>query len=255
MPDAKPWYKRPLTVIGAVFGGLTALLVLFLIGETIYYFVMFKTGKLKPAEPYRSQVLRASLTEAMKNTPVSADQMKRLESGDNPTLGNPDAKLRIVEFVDYDCPLTKQMAPIVREYMKENADSAYLVIRDYPSVELHPNAQLSAIAARCVIEQNESLYWDYYDWLFANQGSHSVDSLTAGAGMLGLDVYKFGDCLDKRTGWSQIQQGLTDGFAFGVTGTPTFFFNGRVIPGGAMSAEFFKLLADETRTLAEGGQR
>jgi len=253
MPDEKPWYKRPLPVIGALLGGFVLILLLVLIGETVYYIFMFKTGKLKPAEPYSSQVLRASLAEAMKNTPVSAEQMKRLESGENPTFGNPEAKLRIVEFLDYDCVYSKEMAEIVREYAKANSQNVYLVIRDYPSAELHPNAEISAIAARCVMAQNKDLYWDYHDWLFANQGSHSVDSLTAGAGMLGLDVYKFGDCLEKRTGWTQVQQGLSDGLAFGVTGTPTFFFNGRMIPG-SMSADFFRQVADETLRRAENGQ-
>lgn len=250
MSDPKAWYKRPWLVVGAVVGALIAALVLFFVAETVYFMYMFKTGKMKPADRYVSQALRQSIAEAMKNTPVTVDQMKRLESGDNPTLGNPEAKLRIVQFVDFDCPYTKQMAEIVKGYVERNAETSYLVIRDYPMAELHPNAEISAIAARCIRSMDPSLYWPYHDWLFANQGSHSVDALLAGAAGLGIDSFKFSACLEKRTGWTQIQQGIIDGQAFGVTGTPTYYFNGRLIQG-AMSEDFFQALADETRAQTE----
>jgi protein-disulfide isomerase len=246
MPDAKSWYKHPLMVIGAVLGGLISLLVLFFIGETIYFMIVFKLGKQKPAEPYESQALHASIANIFNQNKAPIEQMRRLEGKGNPTLGNASATVHIVEFIDYDCPNCLEMAPIIRSYMKDHAGDAYLVIRDYPATELHPYALDAAVAARCVLTQGQDLYWKFHDWLFDNQGNRSADALTAGAGLVGADTQLFSDCFKKRSVISDIELGLTDGAAFGIAGTPTFFFNGVKIEGRMME-EVFKVMVDEAR--------
>jgi protein-disulfide isomerase len=250
MIETKPWYKRPFLVAGSLLGGLVALIILFLIGETIYFMIQYKQGKLKPVEDYRSQALRASLAEAFKNHKSTPEELRRLEGKDNPALGNPDAKVRIVEFVDYDCPYCQRMASVVRDYLKLHPHDVYLVLRDFPSTELHPYAEDSAVAARCVLAQGQDQYWRYHDWLFANAGSRSSEALSAGALSSGADIQEFMRCFEARAGWQEIQLGLADGIAFGVSGTPTFFFNGAKM-AGAMEKDFFEVMVDEARKRAE----
>lgn len=253
MSDIKPWYKRPLPLAAALLGGLVALLVLFLIGETVYFIFMFKTGKRQPAEPYQSTALRANIAAVFSKTDAKPEELRRLEGVGNPALGNPAAKVRIVEFADFDCPYSKQMAPILREYLRGHASEVYLVIRDFPATEIHPTSEDAAVAARCVLAQGQDLYWRYHDWLYENQGSRTPQELTAGAGAAGADINAFGDCLKKRSGWQDIQLGLTDAVAFGVVGTPTFFFNGAMMPE-AMEKDFFEIMVDEARKKAESAK-
>jgi protein-disulfide isomerase len=250
MTETKPWYKRPFLVAGALLGGLVVLIILFLLGLTVYYMFQYKQGELKPVEDYRSQALRASLAEAFKNHKSNPEELKRLEGKGNPELGNPDAKVRIVEFVDYDCPYCQRMAPIIRDYLKRHPNDVYLVLRDFPSTELHPYAEDSAVAARCVLAQGQDKYWKFHDWLFDNVGSRSSEALSAGALSSGADIQEFMSCFKQRMGWQEIQLGLTDGVAFGVSGTPTFFFNGAKL-AGAMEKDFFDVMVDEARKKAE----
>ena len=69
--------------------------------------------------------------------------------------------------------------------MRKHAQDAYFILRDFPIVELHPESERVAVAARCVYEQhNQDRYWQYHDRLFASQERHTPDDLKAYAAPL-----------------------------------------------------------------------
>ncbi len=153
---------------------------------------------------------------------------------DDPVKGNKNAPVTIIEFSDYQCPFCKRFyddtyKKIVENYIKTG--KVKLVYRDFP-LDFHENAQKAAEAAECARDQGgDEVYFKMHDKLFENQQSLDVTSLKKYASELGLDQIKFSLCLDSGTKESEIKKDLEDGVKAGVTGTPTFFINGKEISG------------------------
>lgn len=150
---------------------------------------------------------------------------------DDPALGPADAKVTVVEFADYQCPFCRQAFPTFRQLMNKFGDRVRFQIRDYPVIELHPDAENAAEAAECAWEQGADHYWAYHDRLYLNQSALSVASLKAYATTVGLDRQQFDDCLDGGAKSSEVEADYVAGLAAGVRGTPTFFVNQRRIEG------------------------
>jgi protein-disulfide isomerase len=147
-------------------------------------------------------------------------------------LGNPNAPVKIVEFSDFECPYCAQFAtqawPQIRQVFVESG-RVYWVFKDFPLDQLHPSARLAAQAAHCAGEQDA--YWEMHDALFQQQASWSGsanpgDNFKALAGQLSLNQSDFDDCLDSGRHASTVAANVAVGQAAGMSGTPTFFFNG-----------------------------
>jgi protein-disulfide isomerase len=147
-------------------------------------------------------------------------------------LGDPDAPIKIVEFSDFQCPYCARFAvdawPQIRQTFVESG-RVYWVFKDYPLDQIHPYARLAAQAAHCAGEQ--LAYWEMHDELFEQQAgwtesSSPGDDFKEIAGQLGLDQGAFGECLDSGRHATTVTNNVTEGQAAGMSGTPTFFFNG-----------------------------
>jgi protein-disulfide isomerase len=159
-----------------------------------------------------------------------------------PTRGAADAVVTIVEFSDYECGYCKRAHPVVEKIMAEFGDRVRFVYRDYPLDNLHPKARPAAVAARCAGDQEK--YWDYNKHIMENAGSLDRTNLVTRAEALGLDMNLFNTCLDSGKYDAAIETALVDGAALGVTGTPTFFINGRMMVGIA-PYELMKTIIEE----------
>jgi protein-disulfide isomerase len=115
---------------------------------------------------------------------------------------------------------------------------------------MHNNAMKASEAAQCANEQNK--FWQFHDALFEDQSKLDVPSLKATAAKLELDTNKFNDCLDHDKYQAAVQKDLSEATAAGVTGTPAFFINGRVL-SGAQPPEAFEEIIDEE--LTHSGQK
>jgi protein-disulfide isomerase len=128
----------------------------------------------------------------------------------------------------------------VQEVMKTYGDKVRLVHRDFP-LPFHPQARPAAEAARCAEAQGK--FWEYHSKLFASQDL-STEKLQALATEVGLDRAKFDACVSKQQFNEGIDKDVADGTDAGVTGTPAFFINGRML-SGAQPFEKFKEVIDE----------
>ena len=170
---------------------------------------------------------------------------------DDPVLGSPNAKVLMIEFGDYQCPscrmFWKEVEPrLKKEYI--DTGKVKLVFRDFPIVQIHPEALLASMAVDCAGEQDK--YWQYHDKVFREQYNKGDDLVRFKAADLkkwatdtGLDQPKFDQCLDSEKYKSEVLKDKADGDAVSVQGTPTFFINGHVI-GGAQAYPAFKNLID-----------
>jgi protein-disulfide isomerase len=137
---------------------------------------------------------------------------------------------------------------VLGQVLAEFKDRARLVYKDFP-LPFHAGARPAAEAARCAGDQGQ--FWPYHDLLFLAQPAFSRDDLAGYAERLKLDRGAFVACLDGGTHRDAVSADLAEGRALGVTGTPTFFVNGRKLVG-AQPLEVFReaieqALADAAR--------
>jgi Na+/H+ antiporter NhaA len=138
--------------------------------------------------------------------------------------GPEDAPVTLVEYGDFECPYCGQAESIIRELLADFGDLRY-VWRHLPLQDVHPHAQLAAEAAEAADAQGR--FWDMYDRLLSHQDELTVKGLMSHADALGLDVDRFQTHLRKRKGADRIAEDVESADQSGVSGTPTFFVNGR----------------------------
>jgi protein-disulfide isomerase len=184
-------------------------------------------------------VAAAPAAEAAQPTPA-AQRIVHVETDGRPARGPADAPVVIVEFTDYGCPFCRRhVDSTLTPLLEANAGRVRYVVRNYPIPSLHPQSILAAQAAECAHDQGH--FWAYHDALF-RAASHDPTTLKRIAAELGLDARRFGRCLDRGEKAALVERDMRDGAAAGVTGTPTFFVNGRTIEGFVPVAAFNTLI-------------
>ena len=161
--------------------------------------------------------------------------------GDDPTFGPDNADITIVMFEDFECPFCGKAFPTINAMREQFGDSVRFVYRDFPLTSIHANAQKAAEAGQCAYAQGK--FWEYHDLLFKNQTKLSVDNLKIYASTLGLNTSQFNACLDTGEYADEVQQDFEDGVRAGVSGTPTFFFNGNPVKGVLTQNAFVQIIS------------
>jgi protein-disulfide isomerase len=164
-----------------------------------------------------------------------------MDAAGRPVRGPATAPVEIIEFSDFECPYCLKSVPIVAEVLKTYGDKVRLVYRHFP-LPNHPNARPAAEASLCAAEQDQ--FWAFHDRLFENQSRLTVPDLKQHAAALGLDAAKFNACVDERKYRAEVDRDIAAAQEAGVTGTPAFFVNGRLL-GGAQPFEAFQKVIDD----------
>jgi Na+/H+ antiporter NhaA len=138
--------------------------------------------------------------------------------------GPREAPVTIVEYGDFECPYCGQAEDVVRELLADFGDVRY-VWRHLSLNDVHPNAQLAAEAAEAAARQGK--FWEMHDLLFEHQDALQPKYLMRYAAALGLDLERFRDDLHEHVGAARIAEDVDSADLSGVSGTPTFFINGR----------------------------
>ena len=162
--------------------------------------------------------------------------------GEDPVKGPATAPVTIVEFSDFQCPYCARVTPTLKQIEEKYGDKVRVVFRDFPLVQIHKDAAKAAEAGECAHEQGK--FWEMHDRLFADQSKLQVEALKQKATEIGLDAEKFNQCLDSSKYAAEVQKDVDEGARYGVTGTPAFFINGRML-GGAQPVEAFMQVIDE----------
>ncbi len=147
-----------------------------------------------------------------------------------PATGPENAPVTVVEFGDFQCAFCKRFfAEVEQQMLDKYAGKIRFVFRDFPMPEMHPYAETAAEAAHCAGDQRR--FWEYHNLLFQSQSLLDRTTLTAYAKQLNLDVKAFEYCMNSGKHRQHVKANLSDGQALGVSGTPTFFINGRRLVG------------------------
>jgi protein-disulfide isomerase len=158
-----------------------------------------------------------------------------------PVRGDPDAKLAVIEFSDFQCPYCSRALPTLDQIQREYGDKVRIVFKHLP-LTMHAKAPAAHAAAEAAHRQGK--FWEMHNKIFADQAAMSPEKYQQYARELGLDVAKFerdtADASVKR----RIDADAAEAQRLGVTGTPAFFVNGRFV-SGAVPFDVFKNLLDE----------
>jgi Na+/H+ antiporter NhaA len=138
--------------------------------------------------------------------------------------GPSESPVTIVEYGDFECPYCGQAEPVVRELLAGHGEVRY-VWRHLPLSDVHPQAQLAAEAAEAAAEQGR--FWEMHDLLLTRQDALRPPDLARYAEELGLDVDRFREYLRKHKGTARVAEDVDSADLSNVSGTPTFFINGR----------------------------
>ncbi|MEQ1761072.1 MAG: thioredoxin domain-containing protein [Vicinamibacterales bacterium] len=161
----------------------------------------------------------------------------------DPTRGPASAAVTIVEFSDYQCPFCARVTPVLARIRATYGDRVRIVWKDFPLEEIHPRALMLASAARCAGEQKK--YWEFHDYVFANQDTASTAAVNDLARQSGLDAAALSACVASKRHEHAVADGQFAGHGLGVDSTPTFFINGRRVAGAQPYDVIARVIDDE----------
>jgi protein-disulfide isomerase len=159
-----------------------------------------------------------------------------------PATGPASLPVSIVEFTDYQCPYCHRAQATIEQVLSYYQGKVRLVHMDFP-LDGHPGAFPAARAARCAGEQGR--FWEFHKSLMTDSGLLDKADLEARAGKLGLKVPEFGACVASGRYDAAIRASFAEGEALGVTGTPAYFVNGRMLSGARPFEAFSELIESE----------
>lgn len=167
------------------------------------------------------------------DTAPSNNAMPAVEA-DEHIKGNPDAKVDLVEYSDFQCPACKSREPIVESIVQEFGSHIRFVYRNFPLRSIHQNAQLSAQAGEAAALQGK--FWEMHGKLFEKQEdwakmsrSQAEDAFISYAQEIGLDTTKFENDLNSSAVERAVNEDYEGGIDARVDSTPSFFLNGKFI--------------------------
>ena len=166
-------------------------------------------------------------------------------------MGSPSAPVEVIEFADFECPACGQFATVTEPDVRTrlvNTGQVRFRFMDFP-LSMHKNTWDASLAAACANDQGK--FWEMHDALFANQDRWNGEATSRPRGPigdlakgLGLDMSKYDACMKAETHRGKVQSHLSEGEKRQVGSTPTFVFNGLVVPS-AIPYDAFKKYVDD----------
>lgn len=220
--------EEPFLLSMLPFAGLGLLLLFALVWR---YIPRNEPSAPPPSAPEDSAAIAIANFEQMPERPIEVTPADF-------SLGPDDAPVTVVEFSDFQCPFCRMGAETMREVLVKHPEDVRLVFKDFPIdtacheellQQLHPFACKAALLARCAGRSKAELFWQTHDALFGAP-ELSEDVLGRIAMELSLEMGALNRCMASPEPLAKVKEDIAVGRKLGVTGTPTFFVNGRRAP-------------------------
>jgi protein-disulfide isomerase len=205
----------------------------------------------------------AKVTKMDLTKDVYAERMTKIDVKDRPVRGNPNAKVTVVNYDDLQCPFCSRMhSTLMTEILPQYGDRIKIVYKDFP-LSMHPWAPHSANDANCLAAENGTAYWEFADYVHANQkaigngqdlpkATAELDRIAMDLGKKhGADVNRLQACIKDQTD-KQLKASQAEGESLGLNATPTLFINGQKLEGAVDADEVRAVL--NAQLLAAGVQ-
>jgi protein-disulfide isomerase len=168
---------------------------------------------------------RVRIRQLQRTAAQLVDLSDEVDRGRDHIRGSDEAPVTLVEYADFECPFCGRAEPEIRELLEAEGDELRYIFRHLPLTEVHPFAELAAEASEAAGAQGR--FWEMHDLLFEHQGELRPRDLQSYAAHLGLDVDRFDAELHDRRYEKRVRSDIASADASGVSGTPSFFVNGR----------------------------
>jgi protein-disulfide isomerase len=213
----------------------------FLLGLTVGFLAWGQGPASTPAAANPSGGAESSSAEDIASQLADLPRYDVEISAADPSLGEANAPITIIEFADFECPFCQRHAQQTHGRLLEAyGDQIRFVYKDFPLSSLHPNAYSAAIAGQCANEQG--LFWEYHDLLFSGRLGLGREAYEMYAQEAGLDGAEFTDCLDEDRYAEAVQADYNQAVQLGISSTPTFFVNGIAVVGAQDYSLFAQII-------------
>ena len=185
------------------------------------------------------------------------ETMSKIDIAGRPIRGNKDAKVTIVNYDDFECPFCAKMHTAVLDALKKYPNQIKVVYKDFPLTEIHPWADRAAVDSNCLAAQNPDAYWDFADYVHANQSSitgkqehrteaamsDAVDNVTLDIGRKhNLNVTQLQACVKDQSQKSTLKKSVDEASGLDISATPTMFVNGERLEGAVGEEALFDVI-------------
>ena len=180
------------------------------------------------------------------STSSERDVLRTIVTESQPSVGPTLAPVTIVEYADLQCPSCAHMHDFLeKQLLPKYGDKVRIVFKEYP-LPMHDWSSLAAIANECAYQISPSTFFDFRTRIFASQSAINVtnvrDQMLSLGEQAGVDRVKLAACIDSKASLPRVEKGLREGQLLGVSSTPTFFVNGKILAGAAAPEAFFKMV-------------
>ena len=214
-----------------------------------------ESGKLSDKIPLEAEFSKIAVTPnqdlvyltdvaGKKISVLSISNVYTIDIGQSPIIGDKDAKVHIVAFLDYQCPYCAQIYPTLKEVLAKYPKEANLIIKHYPLTSIHKAAENAALASLAAAKQNK--YKELNDILFKNFRNINDEAIQNYAKEAGLDMTTFNKDIKDPELKKIITEDMKQGQKVGVRGVPAIYINGKPVKGRAIDY-FIKTIDKELK--------
>ncbi len=195
-------------------------------------------------ESLKTAAAAAPAAAARPSGPKRPDPQKihKIELGDAPIRGSESAKITIVEWADFQCPFCVRVNPTLEQIRKEYGDKVRFAFKHLP-LSMHAKARAAHQASEAAHRQGK--FWEMHDRIFASPKDLSPETYLRYAGEIGLDIDKYNSDLSSSSVRKVVDADLAMARELGVSGTPSFFINGRFLSGAQPYGSFARVIDEE----------
>jgi len=165
-----------------------------------------------------------------------------IKVGDSPVRGSEDAKITIVEWADFQCPFCVRVNPTLKKINDEYGDKVRFAFKHLP-LSMHSKARAAHEASEAAHRQDK--FWEMHDRIFAKPKDLSPETYLRYAGEIGLDIDNYKSDISSTSVRKAVDDDLALARKLGVSGTPSFFINGRFLSGAQPYQSFARVIDEE----------
>ena len=183
------------------------------------------------------------------STSSERDVLRAIVTENQPSVGPVRAPVTIVEYADLQCPSCARMHDFLeKQLLPKYGDKVRIVFKEFP-LPMHDWSSTAAIANECAYQISppgvaNTTFFDFRTRIFANQSAINVtnvrDQMLSLGEQAGVDRVKLAACIDSKDSRQRVEKDLREGQLLGVSSTPTFFVNGKILAGAPAPEAFFK---------------
>ncbi len=165
-----------------------------------------------------------------------------IELGDAPIRGSESATITIVEWADFQCPFCVRVNPTLDQIQKEYGDKVRIAFKHLP-LSMHAKARAAHQAAEAAHRQGK--FWEMHDRIFESPKDLNPATYLRYANEMGLDIDRYNSDFSSTSVRKAIDENLAAATKLGVSGTPSFFVNGRFLSGAQPYGSFARVIDEE----------